>query len=220
MRTAFERNRLAQVIDSGDTWYEDAPTADLNSGASPTRGTVAEPAYLFQQGLESSDFVSEVPHNEGSGSRHVVESHELHDQLVQTHAHYADVAHPPMLKLTQLAGSRCDDAFDQVWDSNQDVPNILPFNGEQGGASSDDESDDAREHKKQHGRPCKGKRQRFRKYIGKMRLEIEKDPFGFNVENTEMPISLASTKKLHGKLLQILRTHQIEVLEGLADPGK
>jgi len=53
-----------------------------------------------------------------------------------------------------------------------------------------------------------------------MKLEIEKDPFGFNVDNTDLPMSIATTHKLHGKFIQILRTYQIEILEGLTDPGK
>lgn len=219
MLTALEKNRFAEVINSDDSWYEDAPSADPNSGASPTEGTGAEPAYVLEQGWECSDFFSEAPHNDRFGNRHVVDSNELRDQFLQKDAHDADVAHPPMLKLTKLAGPRCDDVFDQVWDCNQDVPNSVLFDGEPGGASSDYESDDAKQHKKR-GRPCKGKRQRFRKYVEKMKLEIDKDPFGFNVDNVGLPVSITTANKLQDKFIQILRNYQIEVLEGLADPSK
>jgi len=215
MLTALRKNWFAEVIDSVDMWYEDVPTADLNSGASPTKGTGAEPTYVL------GHLVCEAPRNEGSGNRHVVDSHELRDQFLQKDVvHYAGAAHPPMLKLTKITGLRWDDAFDQLWDCNQDVPNSVLLDGEPGGVSSDDESEDTKQHKKQRGRPCKGKRRRFQKYVEKMKLEIEKDPFGFNVDNTDLPMSIATTHKLHGKFIQILRTYQIEILEGLTDPGK
>jgi len=100
------------------------------------------------------------------------------------------------------------------------VPNIVPSDGEQGDASCDDDSDDGRLKRKNGGRPCKGKRRRFRKFVDKMKLEIDKDPFGFNLHNAELPVSISTTQKLRDKVAQILSDYHNEVLEQLADAGK
>jgi len=77
-----------------------------------------------------------------------------------------------------------------------------------------------REAKKNGGRPCKGKRRQFKKIVDKMKLEIENDPFGFNLPNAELPVSISSTEKLRDRVAQILRDYHNEVLERLADQGK
>jgi len=156
----------------------------------------------------------------GSGNVHVVDRHEFCDQFGQNDKRYIDLANPPMLKLTKLGGSRSDYVFDQVWDCNQHVLHVVFPDGEQGDAHCDDENDNARRQRKRCGRLCKGTCHRFQKYVDKMKLETENDPFGFHVENIELPVSTVVKDKFCGARIQILRSYEHEVLEGLADPSK
>jgi len=196
-------------------WYEDASRAGPASGTLATTSSGAESVEVLDHNFHSFDPLQ----REESGNTHVVKGHALHGQFGQNHGH-GDVAHPPMLTLTKLAGSRHDGEFDQVWDCNQDEPKFVFFAVEKDYASSDDDCDDARRPNKIRVRPSKGKRQRFRKYVDKMKLEIKKDPFGFKVDDTLLPLDIATTDKLRGRFTQILKAYQHEVLEGLADPNK
>jgi len=226
MLIGVQKNSFLHVIDDDDLWYDDAtkvhsdPTSDTASNSS--RGS--KRVYVFDQSFngrsEGSDFSSQAPQsNEGSETTYIVDKRESRDNSLQNHARYADVAHPPMPpESTKVAGSRRVYAFDQTWDSNESVK-VMSSDGEQGDQSGDDDSDDAKGKKKGGGRPCKGKRRRFRKYVDKMKLEIDKDPFGFNVHTAELPVSIATTDKLRGKVIQILKAYQSEVLERLADPS-
>lgn len=53
---------------------------------------------------------------------------------------------------------------------------------------------------KRSQRPCKGKRDRYRKLVLRIQQAIDEDPEGFDLEATELPPSIASNKKLKQKL--------------------
>jgi len=225
MLIGVQKNSFLNVIDDDELWYEDATKAhsDPTSDAASNSSRGSRRVYAFDQSFhrsEGSDFSSQAPQsNEGSETTYIIDKRESRDNSLQNYARYADAAHTPVPpESIKVAGSRRVYAFDQTWDSNESVK-VESSDGEQGDQSGDDDSDDARRKKKGGGRPCKGKRRRFRKYVDKMKLEIDKDPFGFNVQTAELPVSIATTDKLRDKVIQILKAYQSEVLAGLAGPS-
>lgn len=55
-------------------------------------------------------------------------------------------------------------------------------------------------------RPCKGKRDRYRRLVTRLEHEIEIDPDGFDVNKVELPPSIVSNEIAHAKLLAKLQS--------------
>lgn len=56
-------------------------------------------------------------------------------------------------------------------------------------------------------KPCKGKRDRYRKLITRLASEIECDPYSFSVEALQLPPSIASNEAARAKLLSKMQLH-------------
>jgi len=50
-------------------------------------------------------------------------------------------------------------------------------------------------------RPCKGKRDRYRKLLTRLQQQVEEDPDGFNAENLDLPPSISSNEAGKAKLV-------------------
>lgn len=59
-------------------------------------------------------------------------------------------------------------------------------------------------------RPCKGKRDRYRKLLNRLTNLIECDPH-FNMEKVELPPSIASNEAVRAKLMATIKTHAEQV---------
>lgn len=66
----------------------------------------------------------------------------------------------------------------------------------------------SRQRHKTRPRPCKGKRDRYRKHWETLKNQIEAAPDSFDVEAVELPPSIATYEKLKRKLVTRLQRHQ------------
>jgi len=65
-----------------------------------------------------------------------------------------------------------------------------------------------RQRPKARPRPCKGKRERYRKHWENFKNQIEENPETFDVDGVELPPSISSYERLKGKLMTRMRKHQ------------
>jgi len=66
--------------------------------------------------------------------------------------------------------------------------------------------------KKKSTRPCKGKRERFRKYVDKVKLQLAKDPQGFTLHDVDFSSNLALDERGRKKVESILENYRTQVL--------
>merc|ERR1712190_482986 len=68
-------------------------------------------------------------------------------------------------------------------------------------------------HQKRTGkmRPCKGKRDRYRKFVDRLIHLIDEDPDSFNLRNVELPPSIASNEDARTKLVTEVTAHLEDV---------
>lgn len=84
--------------------------------------------------------------------------------------------------------------------------------------------DDNREHAGQHGgteqpkvqkksmRPCRGKREKFRKYVDKLKSQMAEDPEGFTMDTVDFPKNLVNDDKGRKKVASILEKYRTQAL--------
>lgn len=61
-------------------------------------------------------------------------------------------------------------------------------------------------------RPCKGKRDRYRKLLNRLTNLIECDPCSFNMDKVELPPSIASNEVVRAKLMAKIQLHAEQVM--------
>lgn len=61
-------------------------------------------------------------------------------------------------------------------------------------------------------RPCKGKRDKYRKHWEDLKNQVEENPADFDPESVELPASISTYDKLRAKLVSRLQTHKSAVL--------
>jgi hypothetical protein len=71
------------------------------------------------------------------------------------------------------------------------------------------------------GRPCKGKRIRFKKFVERVQNQITADPCGFDLENLEWPAVLLDNdlNRIRTKVLANLRAYRSELIAELSNGG-
>lgn len=69
-----------------------------------------------------------------------------------------------------------------------------------------------RQKHKARPRPCKGKRDRYRKHWEELKTQIEAAPDTFDPEQVELPASISTYEKLKAKLVTRLKTHKSNVI--------
>lgn len=72
-----------------------------------------------------------------------------------------------------------------------------------------------RPRRKNKMRPCKGKRDRHLKFLTRLKGMIESDPHSFNMEEVELPPSIATNEVVKAKLLAKVQLHTEQVMAGL-----
>jgi len=72
-----------------------------------------------------------------------------------------------------------------------------------------------RPRRKNKMRPCKGKRDRHLKFLTRLKGMIESDPHSFNIEEVELPPSIATNDVVKAKLLAKVQLHTEQVITGL-----
>jgi len=66
-------------------------------------------------------------------------------------------------------------------------------------------------------RPCKGKRDRYRKLLTRLTSQIEVDPYSFDVDAVQLPPSIAANEVVRSKLLAKVQMHAEQVRAGMLD---
>jgi len=86
------------------------------------------------------------------------------------------------------------------------------------------ESDEVQDCVEQHGgteqpnpqwrctRPCKARRERFRKYVDKMKAQVAEDPAGFTMDKVNVPEKLVPDERGRKKVASILENYRTQVL--------
>merc|ERR1719277_898297 len=64
-------------------------------------------------------------------------------------------------------------------------------------------------------RPCKGKRDRYRKLVSRLTTQIAADPDSFNLETVELPPSIASNEVVKSKLMTKMQLHAEQARDAL-----
>merc|ERR1719323_2853015 len=67
-------------------------------------------------------------------------------------------------------------------------------------------------------RPCKGKRDRYRKLLSRLTSQIECDPFSFKMDSIELPPSIASNETVKNKLMSKMQA-LMEQAQANCPPG-
>lgn len=75
----------------------------------------------------------------------------------------------------------------------------------------------ARQRHKGRPRPCKGKRDKYRKHWEELKNRVEENPTEFDPEAVELPASISTYEKLRAKLVTRLKTHKSNVLAGRSE---
>jgi len=61
-------------------------------------------------------------------------------------------------------------------------------------------------------RPCKGKRERFRKYVDKIKTQVDQDPEGFDYEKVDHPEGLLQNDKGRKKVESIIENYRAGIM--------
>lgn len=69
-----------------------------------------------------------------------------------------------------------------------------------------------RQRHKVRPRPCKGKRDKYRKHWEELKNQVEENPAEFDPEKVELPASISTYDRLRAKLVTRLKTHKTNVL--------
>jgi len=65
---------------------------------------------------------------------------------------------------------------------------------------------------KKSTRPCRSKRDRFRKYVDKVKSQMYEDPEGFTMDDVNLPQNLVNDEKGQKKVASILEKYRAQVL--------
>jgi len=78
-----------------------------------------------------------------------------------------------------------------------------------------------RQRHKVRPRPCKGKRDKYRKHWEDLKNQMEENPAEFDPDSVELPASISTYDRLRAKLVTRLKTHKTNVLaERAQEPGE
>jgi len=66
--------------------------------------------------------------------------------------------------------------------------------------------------KKKCTRPCKGKRERFRKYVDKVKSQVDQDPEGFDCDKLNLPDGLVQNDKGRKKVASIIENYRAGII--------
>jgi len=69
-----------------------------------------------------------------------------------------------------------------------------------------------RQRHKVRPRPCKGKRDKYRKHWEDLKNQVEENPAGFDPDTVELPASISTYDRLRAKLVTRLKTHKTNVM--------
>jgi len=69
--------------------------------------------------------------------------------------------------------------------------------------------------KKKLGRPCKGKRHRFNKFVDRLKMDVLTKKEAFSVEDVYWPPHLLANDSDRQKVIRILEAYQLQVLSGV-----
>jgi len=70
---------------------------------------------------------------------------------------------------------------------------------------------------KRHIRPCKGKRDRFRQYVDKLKLQVDQDPEGFTLGSVSFPKYLTESERGRNKVASILEDYRTQLLSNSSE---
>jgi len=68
------------------------------------------------------------------------------------------------------------------------------------------ETDELEEKRRERQRPCKSKRDQYKKIVNKFEAEILRDPFGFNIESVKVPPRIFTSPELTSKFMRRLES--------------
>jgi len=68
------------------------------------------------------------------------------------------------------------------------------------------ETDELEDKRRERQRPCKSKRDQYKKMVKKFEVEILKDPFGFNIESVNVPPRIFASPELTSKFMRRLES--------------
>jgi len=75
-----------------------------------------------------------------------------------------------------------------------------------------EESAQSREKGKKYIRPCKTRRDKFRKYVDGLKVQLEKDPQGFDCNSIQHPTNVVQDKRGADKVASIIAKHRAQMI--------